>query len=299
VLDAGRPIAGATWAAPRQAIALVHVGARLKADVVHELLHVELHHRVPPGALPAWFHEGLAVWVSENFNCGTQPHRGIDDLSRLATNTAWREYTDYRNTQQPTYCQARGAIADWVKQHGKDALWELIAAAGKGAPFAERWGPLPARRTQVQMSTLQLADTFSLELTVKPKSLSGVLVHLSDNPVGSGWCNPVLGFDADHHLVAQLAVGDEKFAVARAKELLPVGAPSRVGMTWSKGVLSLLVNGKSVAKADAPKLLEPDRGTLLYATWGSYNLGGVEACWLGALTPDNFDGEVSGTRVSD
>jgi len=306
VLNPGWPVPGATYVPPRKAIALVHVGERLKSDVEHELTHVELYHRVPRG-FPEWFHEGIATYVSDNIRCDGGPHRGVDDLWRLSDGPAWREYTDYRNALVPTYCQAKEDVAAWVQRHGRDKLIELLKAVRAGASFEAEYGHPPARRTTVVMSStteLGAGRPFSLALWVMPVSASGVVTHLSDNPIGTGWCTPVLGFDASHRLVAQVPFNEgpdaSHYGVAVAPKPIATGAWTHVALTWAPGgPVKLYVNGAKAAEAPAPTFYAPPPGPRVYATWGSYNLGGIDACWVGALTHEHFDGVTAVQQLFD
>ena len=54
---------------------------------------------------------------------------------------------------------------------------------------------------------------FSISLWIRPRSLSGVIVHVSSNAVGTGWCLPFLGFASNGSVVAQLFNGGVRWAM--------------------------------------------------------------------------------------
>jgi hypothetical protein len=63
--------------------------------------------------------------------------------------------------------------------------------------------------------------------------------------------------------------------------------------------VKLYVGGAKVAQAPAVAFYVPPPGPRVYATWGSYNVGGIDACCVGALTREHFDGVTAVQQVFD
>ncbi len=295
--------------APRTTIVVLRVDAGAEGFAMHEMVHGELHHRMAGAKVPTWFHEGAAAWLSDAPSC-PEPHQGIDDLARLTEPVAWSAYTDFRTATEPTYCQAKAEIAGWVQKNGLPRFVALVNSVhGGGAEFDATYGPMPsrplARRTPVMTLSTEIGDPkrpFSIALWVEPRSSAGVLVGLSETPIGSGWCAPLLGFDESHHLVAQLLRRGQPdldaFTRATSTRELPRGAWSHVAMTWSPGGMQrLYVDGKPAAEVASGNYFARGAGWPMYLSWGSYNVAGPGLCWPGAIAPTDFDGLVGGMRV--
>ncbi len=311
-LTPGQRMSGARYTAHRPTVVVLRTDALAGPTVAHELIHVEMLHRLRDAVLPAWFHEGLATLVSNNVVCAHNAPRGIDDLRRLRSGAEWVEYTNYRGTIDATYCQAKMEVSQWVRLNGRGKLIALIDSVRRGASFDEVYGPLvnsaPRTREDPVMSiSTDLSDAhhpFSLAMWVRPTSNTGVLAHLSDNPVGAGWCTPLIGFDASHRLIAQVPVEPgpqlSHFSITVAPQALRLGEWSHITLTWSPaGNNTLFVNGAKVAETPAPTFFAPGTGAMIYVTWGSYNLGGTDACWTGTITRESFDGLVTGMQIFD
>jgi hypothetical protein len=295
--------------APRTTIVVLRVDHEAKTFAMHEMVHGELDRRMQGAKVPTWFHEGAAAWLSDAPTC-REAHQGIDDLTRLTDPTAWSVYTDFRTVTEPTYCQAKAEIAAWVKKNGLPRLVELVNSVHDGgASFDAAYGPMLsrplARHTPVMTFSTEIGDPqrpFSIALWVKPKSSTGVLVGLTETPVGSGWCAPVLGFDESHHLVAQLLRRgqpdlDAFTRVTVAREL-PRSTWSHVAMTWAPaGMQRLYVDGKPAGEVRSGTYFARGAGWPMYLSWGSYNVAGPGVCWPGAIGAADFDGLVGGMRV--
>ena len=137
---------------------------------------------------------------------------------------------------------------------------------------------------------------FSISLWVRPRSLSGVIVHVSSNAVGTGWCLPFLGFASNGSVVAQILNGAAvRWAVGPS---IPVNSSwTHIVQTWGpvNGV-RLYVNNVLVGS--------------IWAMAGSYTasslsnfvlLGDVRSgttCapgFIGSLT--GFDGDMDEFRI--
>jgi hypothetical protein len=312
-LGPGERLEGGSFVAgPRGAILALVGRDRLEAVLVHETVHVEAHVRLGDRFAPAWFHEGLATWMSGEPACsGSEPH-GVDDLRRLATNATWNDFTNTepQDAIGPTYCQARAELDAWVHANGRERIAGLLGRVRAGEPFDEVYG---AMRTQppgppptvVTSSAPYLGDparAFTLALWIKPAALVGVLAHVSATPVGTGFCGPFLGFDASGRIVSQLPhealPGVVRLAKATDATPRPLGLWTHVAMTWSPGSANrLYVAGALVDEAAAPRYHAP-RVSPLYVAWGSSNVGGAR-CDTGGITAGVFQGRLTGMRVYD
>jgi hypothetical protein len=116
-------------------------------DVVilcHELVHIELHHRIgvlrSANTIPSWFDEGLAVLISEDprysesaWLDATSNGRKIpslNDISRLLGNGEWLI----------SYGTARREVGLWYRTVGGAGLARLINQVRDGAPFEQIYG---------------------------------------------------------------------------------------------------------------------------------------------------------------
>ncbi len=307
----GRRPPGATYVpGPRLTVLILRVDEPARGYLAHEMAHVEVGTRLPFPRLPAWFHEGLAAAVGDAPHCAA-PVRGVDDLRRLDTLAAWGEYTGHRSTQEPTYCQARAEVDAWVHRFGAPRVVELMRKVRDGASFDEVYGPLqtqgPSEVPTVLVSTApSLGDgqrPFSLAMWVKPAAETGVLAHVSSNALGTGWCTPFVGYDAEHHLVAQILHGGSpelaSFAVAVDAKPRPLGKWTHVAMTWAPGSANrLYVGGVQVGEVAVPRYNAAGADAPVYVAWGSSNVGGAR-CFGGAVTPGAFQGSMTDVRVYD
>ncbi|MCA3014469.1 MAG: LamG domain-containing protein [Myxococcaceae bacterium] len=294
----------------RPTIVLVRADPGSGPTVVHELAHFELKTRLQGASVPVWFDEGLATFLGDNVKCPERTPRAIDDLSRLARDPAWWNYTNHRGAMGPTYCQARDELSRWVARHDRAQLVALIDAVAQGASFDERFGPLSTSRPQGRLQPIITTSTemgdarraFSLALWVKPKANVGVLAFLSETEIGTGWATPLLGFDSSGRLVSQVLFGNSgdpsSFSTAMAPRPLAIGVWSHVAMTWTpEGSNVLYVNGAEVGRVPAPKYLGDGAGRTMYVSWGTYNVGGIDAAWTGSITSEEFAGDVAKMRV--
>jgi hypothetical protein len=307
------------------------VSPRTAGILAHEMVHVELGARARRAFVPQWFHEGAAASIGDAPTCEPALPPGVDDLRRLDANDAWAAYTSQRDRLHPTYCQARAEFEAWAARFGPAQLAPqldfLFEALRNGAPFDAVYGPLrtgrgaPARHAPpattlnhavvtlagdadsdvVQSAFGALSDPdapFSLLAWVRPARVAGVLAHLSSSPDGSGWCTPLLGFDATGRLIGQVLRGHgpapENYGVTTYAPRLPLGRWTHVAMTFSPGASQrLFVNGALVAEIAAPTINLPAAPWL---TWGSSNTAGAD-CWRGAVAPEPFRGSLSEFRA--
>ncbi len=244
------------------ALYIVGFGALTRGTILHEMVHVEIGRRMGRRErdLPAWFNEGVSSLIGDNAPCPQGYRPPVDDLRRLASARAWRNFTDTPGLTEASYCQARSEVAGWAARHGKDALVGVVDAVSAGRRFGDVYGELvipPALDARLEASFSfdqdDLTDgatgddpgppaslvgggwtrghhgsaikvergaylrvdgllgyglpdkAFTVMLWVRPRASSGVLVHTAVPAEGhGGWCQPLLGHDAEGHLVAQI-----------------------------------------------------------------------------------------------
>jgi hypothetical protein len=88
--------------------------------------------------------------------------------------------------------------------------------------------------------------SFSLSLWIRPRNLSGTLVHVSATASGLGWCVPFIGFAANGSLVAQMWNNGFVFVLSPSAPSLSVW--THVVQTWSSANgICLYVEGVLVA----------------------------------------------------
>ncbi|MFT3838775.1 MAG: hypothetical protein QM723_17480 [Myxococcaceae bacterium] len=298
--------------APKTTVVVLRVDDGALGFAMHEQTHGELYARMQGALVPTWFHEGAAAFLSNAPDCAHPPYHGVDDLTRLSANAAWATYTDFRTAITPTYCQAKAEVAAWIEKNGLQRFVELTRSVhGGGAAFDATYGPLltqpvAERRTPLMTVSTEIGDprrAFSIALWIKPHSASGVLTGLTETPVGSGWCAPLLGFDAEHHLVAQLLRRGQpnldSFVRAVSAEPVAPDAWSHVAMTWAPGGMQrLYLNGKLAAEVQSGPYFGHGAGYPMYLSWGSYNVAGPGLCWPGAIAAADFDGLIAGPKLS-
>jgi hypothetical protein len=101
----------------------------------HELVHAELAHRSgwPYRRFPAWFNEGLAVYVSEDTRYpGEADEADVAWIEGAITPEDWLRFIG-KSTH--AYEAARTAVGEIADQVGLAGLRELIAEVASGASF--------------------------------------------------------------------------------------------------------------------------------------------------------------------
>ena len=90
---------------------------------------------------------------------------------------------------------------------------------------------------------------FSLSLWVKPQSMFGILVYISDTSNSTGWCMPFMGLTTNASVVAQIYNGTVSSLLGRS---LSLNQWSHVVQTWStNNGLRLYVNKKKSSLSSA------------------------------------------------
>ena len=136
------------------------------AYVAHEWWHADLHSRLGFWAwrrVPAWFDEGMAVWISDDPRYGEAMYQRLlaqgitpPTLDELATRggfiAAVGRYGDHLWASKPpgavtvVYTTAARELRRWMQIVGTDGLRELVARLGRGEAFATAYAELEARR---------------------------------------------------------------------------------------------------------------------------------------------------------
>jgi hypothetical protein len=293
------------FVASKSTVVVLRVDAGARGFAMHEMAHVEFYKRMHGATVPAWFHEGAAAYFANAPECLHPPYRAVDDLTRLTEGPAWSQYTDFRTTTEAAYCQVKAEVAAWIAKNGLEKFVALTHAVREGgATFESAYGPMltrdgAERRTPLMTFSTEVGDpkhAFSIALWIKPRTASGVLAGLTETPVGSGWCAPLLGFDAEHHLVAQLLSAGRSDSFTKVVTFEPVATSgwSHVAMTWAPGGSQrLYVNGTLAAQVGSGKYFGHGAGLPMYLSWGSYNVAGPGLCWPGSIAPVDFDGVVA------
>lgn len=137
---------------------------------------------------------------------------------------------------------------------------------------------------------------FSISLWIRPRSSSGVLLHVSSEANGRGWCIPFIGFTANGSIVTQMQNGAIRFVTGPSIPLSPIW--THIVQTWSPiNGLRLYVNNVLVASTMVMATSYTASSLSNYITLGNM-LEGVGICPAGAfgsLTP--FNGDVDEFRI--
>lgn len=136
-----------------RAVSYAQFGLRLaprgldSITVAHELTHIEVHGRIGlvrfmPGAIPAWFDEGLAVLVSEDPRY-LLPEGATDRCRSEPSNELPSSMGDWMrraSADDRLYAQAACRVLRWSDAHGgRQALLALIDRVSAGERFERAW----------------------------------------------------------------------------------------------------------------------------------------------------------------
>lgn len=140
--------------------------------------------------------------------------------------------------------------------------------------------------------------SFSISLWIRPLFLSGVIVHVSGNATGDGWCLPFLAFTTNGSLVAQISNSNGVISVLAPTTSVQISAWSHVVQTWSStNGLRLYINNILVASRLTLATTYVSSSTKNFVTLGN-SLNGVNTCNSSAvdlLSP--FAGDMDEFRV--
>lgn len=140
---------------------------------------------------------------------------------------------------------------------------------------------------------------FSISLWLKPLAHGKVIIHTSKEPSGSnGWCAPLLGTDANGHLIAQVPFeGKPDAYLVATGPVLPLHAWSHVVLTWFDDGVRLYIGDKLAASAAPSAPAEHHRfapAAPMYLFLGSSN---QSRCWAHALDAGDWNGVIDELRV--
>jgi Concanavalin A-like lectin/glucanases superfamily len=138
---------------------------------------------------------------------------------------------------------------------------------------------------------------FTISLWIRPRSLVGVLVHVSNNPSGLGWCFPFIGFAANGSLVAKMFNSNPRSVIGPS---VPISSTwTHVVQTWSPtSGLRLYMDNVLIAFTTSMATSYTASSQPNYITLGNSlnaTFGGCQAGLLGSMT--RFDGDIDEFRV--
>jgi hypothetical protein len=138
---------------------------------------------------------------------------------------------------------------------------------------------------------------FSISLWIQPVSLSGVLVHVSSNPSGIGWCLPYIGFATNGSIVAQIFNSNGVISILGSFTPVSTSTWSHIVQTWSStNGLRLYIDNILVASSVSLATTYNTSAVSNYLTLGNILNGG--ACYQGQIgTPTPYQGAMDDVRV--
>jgi hypothetical protein len=141
------------------------------------------------------------------------------------------------------------------------------------------------------------SEAFSIILWVRPRSVLGPIVHVSQLSNGKGWCLPFLGITANGSVVAQIYNGAVVTIWGPSIPMSPIW--SHLVQTWSPtNGLRLYVNNVLVASQTSALVFSAD-GASNYITLAN-SLNGYGFCFgggLGATVPQQLNCDIDDFRV--
>jgi len=139
--------------------------------------------------------------------------------------------------------------------------------------------------------------SFSISLWIQPVSLAGVLVHVSSNSSGLGWCLPFIGFATNGSIVAQILNSNGVISVLGSFTPVSTSTWSHIVQTWSStNGLRLYINNILVASSVSLATTYTASTVSNYLTLGnSLNGGTCGQGQIGTLTP--YQGAMDDVRV--
>lgn len=150
-----------------------------------------------------------------------------------------------------------------------------------------------------RITSLGVIDqAFSISLWIRPRSLTGVLVHVSRNETGAnGWCTPFLGFHVNGSLVAQTYINPPGFVPAAVGSRPAISMMSHVVSTWSPiNGIRLYLNNVLVGSNPSAIPFYRASGVPNYVTLANA-LGGI-VCASNGIPPSSiFNGDMDDFRI--
>lgn len=140
-------------------------------------------------------------------------------------------------------------------------------------------------------------QSFSISFWIRPQSLTGVLVHVSSDSFGTGWCLPFIGFATNGSLVAQIKNNFNTISVFGPILSIATSTWFHVVQTWSStNGLRLYLDNILVASNTNQATAYSASELSNYVTLGNV-LNGT-SCSQGAistLTP--YNGDIDDFRI--
>jgi len=139
--------------------------------------------------------------------------------------------------------------------------------------------------------------SFSISLWIQPVSPSGVLVHVSSNSSGLGWCLPFIGFATNGSIVAQILNSNGVISVLGSFTPVSTSTWSHIVQTWSStNGLRLYIDNILVASSFSLATTYTASALSNYLTLGnSLNGGTCDQGQIGSFTP--YQGDMDDFRV--
>ncbi|CAF3956985.1 unnamed protein product [Adineta steineri] len=132
-------------------------------------------------------------------------------------------------------------------------------------------------------------QSFSIALWVKPMSLRGILIHISNQSTGDGWCMPLLGFNSSGILIAQSS------SLMIAVPTFPLNVWTHITQTFSiQNGLQLYINGTLYQTAVGTPMTPPYQS--MYVSIASQQMGGSSCMW-GVIESRSYAGAVDELRI--
>ncbi|CAF1403930.1 unnamed protein product [Adineta steineri] len=132
-------------------------------------------------------------------------------------------------------------------------------------------------------------QSFSIALWIKPVNLRGILVHISNQSTGDGWCMPLLGFNSLGILIAQVS------SLMIIVPAFPLNVWTHIVQTFSmQNGLQLYMNGTLYQTVVGAPMTPPYQS--MYVSIGSQQMGGSSCMWS-AIDPCPYAGGLDELRI--
>ena len=137
-------------------------------------------------------------------------------------------------------------------------------------------------------------QAFSISIWLRPISLSGVVVFVSNTANPTTWCMPFIGFDSNGFVLAQIFDGIFVNTVSDSTHTVAISVWSHIVQTYSStNGVRLYINGTLVASQ--PYTTYGASGQQNYITLGT-NLG-ASGCVHGSIVDSSYQGDMDDFRI--
>ena len=147
------------------------------------------------------------------------------------------------------------------------------------------------------LTSLGMSDQpFTIALWIRPRSLVGIVLHLSETASGSGtWCMPLIAFASNGSILAQMFNTQPRYLVGPILTLLNM---SHIVETWSPANgIRLYVDGVLAGSKSILTNTYTASGVSNYGILGN-SLSGAAWCtpgYAGSMSP--FNGDIDDFRI--